>query len=231
MDICEEVLSPLTDSEKKLRDELCEIVDKGIKTFMKVGMALYEIKKKKLYRDTHDDWGKFCKENWDIGRNYADKQITAYKVVENLTGGEFANGYHGTQKNIVDQISSYGFPLPVNERQIRPLVTLSSKLQKIAWKESWELASEGTGRITGALVSSVVNTLTLEGKKEKVTKVRDVVVSEDRMDDETKSLLQSFLNKITFEVENNFKSTSKEALKKCLFSLLSILEAEEGANI
>ncbi len=76
-----ELLEP---AEAKRLEELETIISRDIKGFLRVGMALKEIKEKRLYRGKYATWKQYISEEWDISRAYGDRYIDAYDVVENL---------------------------------------------------------------------------------------------------------------------------------------------------
>jgi protein gp37 len=84
-------------------------IRRGLATFIEVGNALAEIRDARLYREqgfrTFED---YCLKRWRWGRNYANKQIAAARVIQNL----------GTT-----------VPKSITERQARELVSLSPEQQ------------------------------------------------------------------------------------------------------
>jgi hypothetical protein len=128
------VLNPeLTPSERSRLSELEGIVSRNLKTFYSVGLALMEIRDNCLHRETHDTFDAYCRDRWDIGRNYANRKIAAAKVVDNL----------GATVSI----------LPANEYQVRPLTRLSPEKQREVWQEAVETAPNA--KITARLVERV----------------------------------------------------------------------------
>lgn len=71
-----ETLQKLTELEK--------IIEKGLNTFYEVGSALNEIRKSKLYKETHSTFDDYCRERWGLTRDYAYKQIRASEVFDNV---------------------------------------------------------------------------------------------------------------------------------------------------
>lgn len=59
-------------------------IEKGQQTFMDVGNALAAIRDRRLYREGHKTFEAYCKDRWNIQRNYANKLIAGAKVVEDL---------------------------------------------------------------------------------------------------------------------------------------------------
>ena len=80
----EVVTTKLKKAETKRLKELEEIIDDNIKGVFKVGSALREIREKRLYRDLYDNFDEYCYDKWDFGRRYAEFQIQAVSVIENI---------------------------------------------------------------------------------------------------------------------------------------------------
>lgn len=116
------------------------IIQKNLQSFYEVGMALTEIRDKKLYSDVlgFETFEAYCKARWDFSRRNAYYLIDAAAVIENVN--------HGSQP-------------PANERQARPLTRLEPEQQREAWKQVVETAPEG--KITAAHVSKIVREMTI----------------------------------------------------------------------
>lgn len=120
------------------QDELsrCEAaITRGLQTFFEVGAALVTIRNQRLYRAEYATFEAYCRERWEMGRNYMNKIVAAHEVVAHL----------GT---IVPKNQ-----LPANESQVRPLVKLDPAQQRTTWEQV--LASAPAGRITAAYVEQV----------------------------------------------------------------------------
>ena len=106
-------------------EELEEIIERGLKSFVEVGLALTEIREGRLYKQLgYKSFESYCVDRWKIKRAYANKQILASKVVSNLK-----------QATIVAK------NLPTAESQIRPLVNLEPEQQCTIWRKSVEVAN------------------------------------------------------------------------------------------
>lgn len=62
------------------RNEL--IIGEGIRSFVKVGQALHDIKENFLYRERHDTFDEYVKDRWGMGRQYAYRLIRGSEVAE-----------------------------------------------------------------------------------------------------------------------------------------------------
>ncbi|MCF8112792.1 MAG: hypothetical protein K9K21_02945 [Desulfotignum sp.] len=68
-------------------DRLAELeaaVRKDLKGFLRVGMALKEIRDQKLFRGKAVTWEDYLKQVWDFSKAYGNRYIAAYNVVENI---------------------------------------------------------------------------------------------------------------------------------------------------
>lgn len=122
---------PLSIAESDALSTHEQTIERGLKTFYEVGVALLAIRDQRLYRADYGTFEDYCRVRWGIARNYANKVIAAAEVVQNL----------GTDVPI----------LPVNEAQVRPLTSLKSgEDQRRAWGIAVELAADHTpdGKVT-----------------------------------------------------------------------------------
>lgn len=200
----------LTKGEKKRLDELCGVVDRGIKGFFEVGMALAEIRSLRLYRETHDNFEDFCRERWDIGKTYTTYQIAAYHVVKNL------NGHN------CDQI------VPANEAQARPLTMFEADDQIEIWNIVLEKAIENNGKITATLVSSVVAEYLRKTVKEKLDDRKTRISRENLIEPIFKETFQTFVNVVSETINNGFKGTSREAVLRHLDAVRELVAHTKG---
>lgn len=116
-------------------------IERGLQTFYEVGTALLAIRDKRLYRADYSTFEDYCRERWQMGRNYVNKLITAAEVVTNL----------GTNVPILPTT------LPTTESQARELLGLDKEAQRLAWEVVQQTAP--AGKVTAAHVKSVVNVL------------------------------------------------------------------------
>ena len=124
-------MSALEQSSRSLA-ELEAVIEAGLEKFMEVGVALREIRDGKKYgQDTFED---YCKERWDMGRNYANKLIAAVEVVR--------------------VIQPLGTSVPTSEAQARGLTQLLERPDKL--REVWTEVVERHPDPTAANVREVV---------------------------------------------------------------------------
>ena len=93
-------------------------IARGLRSFLAVGMALKEIRDKRLYRQRYDTFEEYCIRRWDFSRIRAYQICAASEVAASLS----------TIVNI---------PLPDNEAQTRPLTRLKDPAQ---WRRAWQAA-------------------------------------------------------------------------------------------
>jgi len=182
----------------------CEITIKtGLRDFFEVGFALCQIREKKLYRKTHDTFEDYCKDRWDMSRDYAYKQISAASVVQN-----------------VDQ----GIQKPESERQARPLTKLPPEQQSTAWQKAVETAPEG--KITARHVEKTVREIIGDPAGKIIKSTREKINKDGLIEDDFRDAFNGFIGAIQNARAAKWKTTSKEAVIKILQSLLTLLEGE-----
>ena len=128
-------MSELTVVERAKLENLEEVIQVGLRSFVDVGRALTEIRDGRLYRNSHETFEDYCKDRWGISKSYATQVIKAAKVVVNLDSVAIATK-------------------PANEAQARPLTSLPDAEQPAAWQEAMETAPNG--KVTAKHVASVV---------------------------------------------------------------------------
>lgn len=134
------VAGELTPAEQDRLDRCETVIERGLRTFMEVGSALAVIRNERLYRAQHATFEDYCRQRWDMGRNYVNKLVTASEIVTSL--GTTVPKQH----------------LPANEAQVRPLSKLKDpEQQRQAWERALERAPDG--KITGDHVEHIVNEL------------------------------------------------------------------------
>lgn len=145
-EIVEQPDEPLTKEEARTLLKLEDTIRRNLLTYVKVGMALKEIRELRLYRISHKNFESYCREKWDFGRDNADRLIAASVVVENLP--------------------TIGGITPTSESVVRPLTQLPPELQSEAWEAAVEAAPGApTARDVRAAVKTVVETHAPPAKK------------------------------------------------------------------
>jgi hypothetical protein len=106
----------LTTAEADSLAEHEAVIERGIKTFYEVGVALAEIRDQRLYRQSHDNFEDYCQERWGFNRHRAWQLISAAGVVTNVT--------------------TEGLPAPANEGQARELARVPEDLRAEVWQQT-----------------------------------------------------------------------------------------------
>lgn len=133
LNISQEKLTVIEQTELTQHEE---IIERGLKTFVDVGSALMAIRDKRLYRQTHGTFEKYCLDRWGMEVSGVYRYIEAAQVVSNI---DVDRDQHRL--------------LPSSIRQATPLASLSPDDQRTAWQEVVDTAQDG--KITGALVAAV----------------------------------------------------------------------------
>jgi len=121
-----------------------DVISSGWSTVVQVGLAMAQIRDRRLYRGEFHSFEAYCKVKWQYGRNYIDRLICAAQVFTCLMTNCHENK-------------------PEHESQVRPLIGLTPEEATRAWAHAVEKA--GARRITAAIVKSAIRDLQL-GKPE-----------------------------------------------------------------
>jgi hypothetical protein len=111
-----QTLPSLTTREQREFARAERTIAKGLKSFLEVGMALKEIRDKRLYRQQYDTFEEYCMLRWELSRPRAYQLCAASEVVAHLSTS-------------VDTRL-----LPESEAQTRPLTRLKDPAQ---WRRAW----------------------------------------------------------------------------------------------
>ena len=143
----ERKLSPIGDSwGQRSLEELEEIIHKGLKSFLEVGLALRTIQQKELYKQAgYTDFRKYCKETFDLDKSRAYRYINASEVSENVSP-------------ILATLN-----VRLNESNYRVLAPLAKEQQK----EVLQLAADKNagGKITSRSLENAVKVITFRHKE------------------------------------------------------------------
>ena len=156
-----EVVEELTEQEEAERHRLELKVERS---FLEAGLALRELRDRRLYRNTHKTFEAYCQDRFGFGRAHSYRLIDAVTVVENL---RFAEDEKDALSPIRRQI------LPTKLEQVRPLTGLEPEEQREVWQQAVEQAD---GKVpAGRTVKSIVERL----KAKQLTKAADFCVEGD----------------------------------------------------
>jgi len=144
-----QTLSPLTTRERREFELAERTIAKGLKSFLEVGMALKEIRDKRLYRQQYDTFEEYCFQRWDVSRPRAYELCAASDVVANLSA--------------IADIRV----LPENEAQTRPLTRLKDPAQwRLAWHTAVTMAAAEKRPVTARDTEEAVRRLDSNGRIE-----------------------------------------------------------------
>jgi hypothetical protein len=131
-----EDVSSTNASPARSLDELEQVVRKGLGTFIEVGVALVEIRDRRLYRDAgYTTFERYCRERWGWSRQHA------YRLID------------GAQ--VAALVSPIG-DTPANESQARALAPLAHADEERAVALWSELRAHHGAHLTAHVVRRIV---------------------------------------------------------------------------
>lgn len=131
-----------TDLSRRTLPELEHVIEKGLRTFVDVGLALVEIRNRRLFQVAgYSTFEAYCRERWGFQASRARQLIGAAETVTTVT--------------------ATGLPAPDNERQARALARLRDDPEAMttAWSHARESAEEHGRPVTTADVEQAVRDL------------------------------------------------------------------------
>jgi hypothetical protein len=146
----------LSESDASSYEKLNDTIAKGLRTFLKVGKALNEVKERRLYKLEFGTWEEYLEKRHGISKSYACRSIQAASTVLEL------------EKRL--PIGNL-LVLPTNESQVRELRRLPTEEERI---EAWTKAVEAVGGKVpaAAVVEQEVVAIRSRSASVKVTKPR-----------------------------------------------------------
>ena len=142
----------LTVQEETRKAQLEATIERGMQTFVEVGLALMEIRDGRLYRAEFGTFEEYCNQRWGWTRMRASQLIAAASVVQNVN-------------NCLQN--------PATESQARPLAALPPAQQREAWERVLETAPNG--KITAAIVTQAAQAIrqerTDQRRQERIEKI------------------------------------------------------------
>ena len=128
-------IAPLTVEEQSDRLHLERKVERA---FYQAGMALMELRDRRLYRSTHATFEDYCRDRFDYVRRRSYQLIDAAQIYNNLS----------------EKCEQIVHILPTREGQVRPMSQLNAEQQILAWSTAVE---EAGGKVpSGRIVKEVV---------------------------------------------------------------------------
>ncbi|MBD2148502.1 hypothetical protein [Sphaerospermopsis sp. FACHB-1194] len=174
----------LNEAEALELDRLEKKIEKGLRGFWEVGQSLDQIRDKRLYRQNYKTFEEYCLNRWEFSRRSAYRLIQGASVYENLRRGSQTseNVTHGSQNKI----------LPTNERQVRPLTTLSPDEQREVWAKA--VSTAPGGKVTSGRVAQIVREYHRENSGNKSRKGYSFDKQQQSTNDSQQSLNRSCWN-------------------------------------
>jgi hypothetical protein len=130
-------LSMILSQEESDTLRACEaMIEKGLQTFIEVGIALVKIRNARLYRQEFTTFEDYCRERWAMTHRRANQLIGAVEVVENL----------GTIVPIQ----------PTHESQVRPLTKLEPEQQRDVWQTVTRLSPKPTAELITKIAEKAI---------------------------------------------------------------------------
>lgn len=113
----------------------CEaVIDRGLESFIEVGLALQEIREHKLWRRSGNfaSFEAYCRDRWKMSSAQANRNIMAAKTTKMISPAADA----------ATKVTPIGVT-PTNESQTRPLAKLAN--DPPALRQAWQQAVEDAG--------------------------------------------------------------------------------------
>ncbi|GAB3163042.1 hypothetical protein [Telluribacter humicola] len=140
-------LAELSLDEQSRLEECEEVIHKGLKTFVEVGSALYEIRDKKLYRNHFKTFESYCQERWQLKRQRAYELMGAAEIVNQLS------------ENLSEISDKTTIAPPDKESHAAALSRIPAVLRFRAWQKIVEESVQQARPVTVKLINEVTDTL------------------------------------------------------------------------
>ncbi|MGK7950452.1 MAG: hypothetical protein AB4368_17120 [Xenococcaceae cyanobacterium] len=133
------------------------------RAFYQAGIALKELRDRRLYRSTHETFEKYCQDRFGMQRRHPYRLIDAAAVVDNILEMCPIRTQNSSDTSDTNKILEI---IPTSEWQIRSLTKLGPHQQREIWAKAVELAGNKvpSGKIVSELVSEI------KPKKDNVSK-------------------------------------------------------------
>lgn len=219
--VTRDIPDPLSEREKKVFTQLEAEIEQNLKGFKRVGYALSVIRDQRLYRIDYDTFEEYCREAWDLGRPQAYRLIDGYTVVENLSpNGDKCLPMGDKNEAIAFEI------LPENERQARPLASLSQDQQIAVWQMVIDIANETGCKITAELVQRCVSSYQHKKVSDLINKTRKYGERQVKViPEEVQVVFTSLLTLVQRNHDSKWQEVGKKEFAKALREVLQVIEA------
>ncbi len=134
----QELVEKLTGLESSRLQELETVVRRNMRAFLEFGLALQEIKDRRLHRETHETFDEYVRATFDMQAGNAYRKIRAASLTKRIEAAGVEN-------------------LPENEAQARELLGIKDKENQVqVWAEVCDDAADRDVGINAALVKAHV---------------------------------------------------------------------------
>lgn len=148
-------------------------IEEGKQAFEQVGLALLEIRDRKLYRQSHSSFQNYCRDRWQFTGRRAYQMVEAAAVVQSI-------------KDANDETVNNCSQFPTTESQCRPLSVVEPAQRAEVFQKAVQKAKSENKPVTARRVEAAVNE-----HIEKPEVVR--VVAESKDSEELAELKQAWL--------------------------------------
>ena len=228
-------VKPLSETEKKRRQELENLISRKFNSFLDVCYALREISQRMYYRDTHARFSDYCKEIFEVSGRRAYQLIDAADVIdmvrnvhncgcENVNSCTHENVNHGSQGNVHHggQIEW----IPQNEGQARVLVKFKDKPEAIQTIVTEAIQTAPDGKITATHLKKTAKHLHLLKVRNTVSKAKKKANQSPKISEDFRKAYNDFLDAINIERASEFKHTDRNEVIRAVRVVLDALETE-----
>ena len=214
-----EVLNPMTDEECARLEELESIVRNNFGAFVETGMALAEIRNRKLYRGgPYKTFEAYCKAIWEMNYRHANRLIASSGVVENILS------------NFKDddlKMGPIGPILPINEFQVRPLTKLDPDMQVKAWRDVIQRSKETNKKPTAHTINRIAMQYRGEQIRQGYRETKERVSTETVVSPAFKKGFQAFLDVVSQERNLGWRQTSRKAAIRHVATIIKLIEQDD----
>lgn len=155
----------LSELEGKIHSHLTSITEKQNAIFLhfrETGLALAELREKRLWVDKAQSWPEYCESEFGFNNDRATQIIAAATEFKDFTV-QLAKvreeaAYDAELQEAANDVKNGGATiLPQNERQLRALLRVPHNLRVNVWLAACAMAGNSQNKITAALVEQAAN--------------------------------------------------------------------------
>ena len=155
----------LNELEAKIHLHLTTVVEKQNSIFLhfrETGLALAEIREKKLWADKAQSWPEYCQDEYGFNNDRASQIISAALELRDFTAQlsriREEAAHDAELQDAADDIRNGGAAiLPQNERQLRALLRVPKHLRINVWLAACAMANNSPHLMTAAIIEKAAN--------------------------------------------------------------------------